>query len=80
MANCDVCGRAVFKRDAVTFERNEAVICRRAGCESAANACKLRYYEDGRDGVMDFITGEAPDAYLRCPRLHHNRDRRAFGG
>jgi hypothetical protein len=59
MANCDVCGRAVFKRDAVTFPNNEAVICRRAGCESAANACKLRYYEDGRDGVMDIINREA---------------------
>jgi len=52
----------VFKRDAVTFERNEAVICRRASCESVANACKLRYYEDGRDGVMDIINREAADA------------------
>ena len=32
MANCDVCGRAVFKRDAVTFLNNEAVICRLASC------------------------------------------------
>ena len=59
MANCDVCGRAVLRHDVVTFPNNEAVICRRASCESVANACKLRYYETGRDGVMDIINREA---------------------
>jgi len=59
MTSCDVCGRAVFKRDATTFENNEAVICRRASCESVANRCKLRYYEGGRDDVMDIINREA---------------------
>jgi len=55
MTTCDVCGRATFKSKAVTFPNNNVVICRRASCEPKANAAKLRYYEQGRDGVMDVI-------------------------
>jgi len=59
MTKCDVCGRATFKTDAVTFPNNDVVICRRGNCESVGDACKLRYYEEGRDGVMDIINREA---------------------
>jgi len=58
MTSCDVCGRAVFKRDATTFPKNDVVICQRARCESVANHARLRYYETGIDD-LDSIVREA---------------------
>jgi len=55
MTQCDVCGRAVFKRDATTFPKNSVVICRRRECQTYADRAKMRYYELGNDGVSEVL-------------------------